>query len=92
MISMSSVASSSITSMASSKVTIPTIRFSVSTTGRARKLYLENILATSSWSSWVVTEMMLEVMISRISVSSLSASSRSFTVTMPSSVRSLSST
>ena len=38
--SISSVASSSMTSMASSKVTMPTRRFSVSTTGRARKLYL----------------------------------------------------
>ena len=48
MISMSSVASSSMTSMASSKVTMPTMRFSVSTTGRARKLYFENMRATSS--------------------------------------------
>ena len=44
------------TSMASSTVTMPTSRFSVSTTGRALKLYLENIWATVSWSSVVVTE------------------------------------
>ena len=46
--SISSVASSCMTSMASSKVTIPTRRFSVSTTGNARKSYFENICATCS--------------------------------------------
>ena len=80
------------TSMASSKVTMPTMRFSLSTTGRARKLYLENIRATSSWSSWVVTEIRLVSMMSLIWVSSSSHSSRSFTVTRPSSVRSVSMT
>ena len=89
MISISSVASSSMTSMASSKVTMPTIRFSPSTTGRARKLYLLNIRATSSWSVWVVTEIRLVIMISEMGVSSSSASSRSFTVTRPIRVRSL---
>ena len=88
MISMSSVASSCMTSMASSKVTMPTMRFSLSTTGRARKLYLENIRATSSWSSWVVTEMRLVSMMSLIFVSSSSVRSKSFTVTRPTRVRS----
>ena len=68
--SMSSVASSSITSMASSTVTMPTSRFSVSTTGRALKLYLENICATVSWSSDVVTEMTFGSMMSSITSSS----------------------
>ena len=54
--SMSSVTSSCMTSMASSTVTMPTRRFSVSTTGMALKLYLENIWATVSWSSVVDTE------------------------------------
>ena len=46
--SISSVASSSMTSHASSNVTMPTSRFSVSTTGSARKSYFENICATTS--------------------------------------------
>ena len=92
MISMSSVAASCMTSMASSKVTIPTIRFSPSTTGRAMKLYLERVAATSSWSVWVVTEIRFVSMMSSILVSSSAASRRSFTVTRPMSVLSFSVT
>ena len=67
--SMSSVASSSITSMASSTVMMPTSRSSPSTTGRAVRSYLEKSWATSSLSSWVGTDTTLVSMISLILVS-----------------------
>ena len=54
--SISSVTSSCRMSMASSTVTMPTRRFSVSTMGRARKSYLFRVWATSSWSSRVLAE------------------------------------
>ena len=81
--SISSVTSSSITSMASSKVMIPTIRPSVSTTGSARKLYFDSICATSSWSVSVLTEITFSSMISLTGVSSSAARSRSLTDTAP---------
>ncbi len=49
----SSVASSSSTSTISSMVTIPTSRFSLSTTGRERRSYFKNRSATASRSSVV---------------------------------------
>ena len=67
--SMSSVVSSSMTSMASSKVTMPTSRSSPSTTGTAGRSYLENTWATSSLSSWVWTETTLVSMMSSMRVS-----------------------
>ena len=81
--SMSSVASSSMTSMASSKVTMPTSRFSVSTTGRARKLYLLNIWATCSLSSSVPTVMTCSCMMDSMVASSSSHRSRSLTLVRP---------
>ena len=54
--SMSSVASSRITSIASSTVTIPTSLFSPSTTGMTVKSYFANISATTAISSSVPTE------------------------------------
>ena len=80
--SISSVASSWITSMASSTVTMPTSRPSASTTGRARKSYLLRALAASSWSVWVLTYFILVSIILRMT-SSFFASSKSFTVTIP---------
>ena len=68
--SKSSVVSSCKTSMASSTVTIPTSRFSWSTTGRALKSYLVNIWATLSWSSKVLAEMTLDSMMSSMTSSS----------------------
>ena len=73
------------TSIASSKVMIPTIKPPVSTTGSARKLYLESICATSSWSVRVLTEMTWLSMICETGVSSFSVKSRSLTETVPSS-------
>ena len=67
--SKSSVVSSSMTSMASSKVTIPTSRLSPSTTGMADRSYLFSSWATSSLSSWVLTERTLVSMMSRMQVS-----------------------
>ena len=67
--SKSSVVSSSITSMASSKVTMPTIRLSPSTTGMADRSYLLSIWATSSLSSWVFTDRTLVSIMSRMRVS-----------------------
>ena len=87
MISMSSVASSSITSMASSKVTIPTIRLSPSTTGIASRLYLLIIRATSSWSVCVVTVIRFDSMMLSMVCRSLGASSRLFTETVPTRIR-----
>ena len=78
----SSVASSSMTSIASSTVTIPTSRFSLSTTGTARKLYLLNTCTTFSWSSRVLTEMTF-VSIRFSIVSSSSAKRRLLIVTIP---------
>ena len=75
-------------SIASSKVTMPTMRPSVSTTGRARKLYFDSILATSSWSVSVLTEITFSSMISLTGVSSSAARSRSLTDTAPRSLRS----
>ena len=81
--SISSVASSCMTSMASSKVTIPTRRLSVSTTGSARKSYFENICATCSWSSNVFTVMTWSVMMDSIVALSSSHRRRSLTDTRP---------
>ena len=81
--SISSVASSSMTSMASSNVTIPTSRSSVSTTGRARKLYLLNIWATCSLSSSVLTVMTCSCMMDSMVASSSSHRSRSLTLVRP---------
>ena len=81
--SISSVVSSCKTSMASSTVTMPTRRFSVSTTGRARKSYLENICATCSWSSNVFTVMTWSVMMDSIVALSSSHRRRSLTETRP---------
>ena len=53
--SKSSVASSSMTSITSSTVMIPTRRSSLSTTGIHKRPYLFIISATASWSSVVVT-------------------------------------
>ena len=68
--SISSVVSSSMTSMASSTVMMPTRRSSLSTTGRAMKLYFEKVCATSSLSSSVETEMTCVSMISSMVSSS----------------------
>ena len=68
--SMSSVVSSCRTSMASSTVTMPTRRPSVSTTGRARKSYLLRAWAVSSWSSRVWTQMKFRSMMSPMMSSS----------------------
>ena len=68
--SMSSVVSSCRTSMASSMVTMPTSRPSVSTTGRARKSYLLRAWAVSSWSSRVWTQMKFRSMMSPMMSSS----------------------
>ena len=77
--------------MASSTVTMPTRRFSWSTTGRATKSYLVNIWATLSWSSRVFTEMtLLSMMVS--STSSSSARMRVRMEIMPMSLRLLSVT
>ena len=84
---MSSVVSSTRTSIASSKVTIPTMRASVSTTGSARKLYFESICATSSWSVRVLTEITFSSMISETGFASSAHSSRSLTDTVPRSLR-----
>ena len=81
--SKSSVVSSSMTSMASSTVTMPTRRFSMSTMGRARKLYLFSACATSSLSSMVRAHTTSGSMISSMMSSSL-ASSRSRTDSTPS--------
>lgn len=84
--SISSVASASMTSMASSTVMMPTRRSSLSTTGRAMKSYFEKVWATSSLSSRVPTEMTCVSMIS----SMISSSSERRIVrreTMPSSLR-----
>ena len=50
-------------------VMMPTKRFSLSTTGMESISYLENIKATSSWSSWVWTQMMWVRMMSPTTVS-----------------------
>ena len=84
MISMSSAASSCITPMASSTVTMPTRRFSVSTTGSARSPYLPIISAAFSLSSCVYTEMTCCIIMSSIFVSIVERSML-FTVTMPTS-------
>ena len=73
--SQSSVTSSCRTSIASSTVTMPTRRFSVSTTGRARKSYLLKARAVDSWSSRVWTEMKLRSMMSPMMSSSSASSS-----------------
>ena len=73
--SMSSVTSSCKTSMASSTVTMPTSRSSLSTTGRARKSYFPRARATASWSSRVWTAMRFRSMMSPMTSSS-SAKSR----------------
>ena len=62
--SKSSVASSSMTSMTSSTVMIPTRRSSLSTTGMERSPYLFIVSATSSWSSVVFALMTCVSMIS----------------------------
>ena len=80
--SKSSVVSSSMTSMASSTVTIPTRRFSMSTMGSARKLYLFRACATSSLSSMVRAHTTSGSMMSSMISSSL-ASSRSRTESTP---------
>ena len=67
--SKSSVVSSSMTSMASSKVMMPTRRFSASTTGRADRSYLFSSWDTSSLSSWVLTDRTLVSMMSPMRVS-----------------------
>ena len=77
--------------MASSTVTMPTSRFSWSTTGMAAQLYLANIWATVSWSTRVFTEMMFSSMISLTTASS-SARRRVRRVIMPMSFRLLSVT
>ena len=84
--SKSSVVSSSMTSIASSTVTIPTSRFSRSTMGMARKSYLLSAWATSSLSSVVLAHTTSGSMISSIRSSS-SASSRSRTDSTPSRCR-----
>ena len=81
--SKSSVVSSSMTSMASSTVTIPTRRFSMSTMGSARKLYLFRACATSSLSSMVRAHTTSGSIMSSMMSSSL-ASSRSRTDSTPS--------
>ena len=72
--------------MASSTVTMPTRRCSLSTTGMARKSYLLRAWATSSLSSMVFTDTTLGSMMSWIRSSS-SASSRSRTDSTPSRCR-----
>ena len=81
--SKSSVASSSMTSMASSMVTMPTRRCSLSTTGIAKKSYLLRSWATSSRSSIVEADTTFVSMMSSIT-SSWSASSRVRMDTSPS--------
>ena len=65
----SSVASSLMTSMTSSTVTIPTILPFSSTTGSAAYPYLVKSRATASWSRSVRTEITLSFMMSEIRVS-----------------------
>ena len=89
--SISSVVSSSMTSMASSTVMMPTRRSSLSTTGRAMKLYFEKVCATSSLSSSVETEMTCVSMISSM-VSSSSERRIVRSETMPCSLRAGSTT
>ena len=78
----SSSLSLSRTSIASSTVTIPTMRISLSTTGIAIKPYLLIMLAASSWSSRVCAMTMFSSIISEMRVSP-SARSKSFAVTIP---------
>ena len=84
--SKSSVASCSITSTASSTVTMPTKRPSASTTGNDRKPYRCSSRTASSWSVPVATEMTPSSITSLTSWLSR-ASSRLRTVTTPSSLR-----
>ena len=73
--SMSSVTSSSMTSMASSTVTIPTSRCSLSTIGSASKSYREISEATVSLSSSVEAQMTFSSMIFSMLSSGLANSS-----------------
>ena len=79
----SSLASSLMTSMASSTVTIPTILFSLSTTGMESKSYFESRFATSSLSVFVCANMKFSSIKSPI-LSSGSCKMISFAETMPS--------
>jgi hypothetical protein len=81
---MSSVVSSSMMSIASSTVMIPTMRFSLSTTGIESKSSFCNSLAASSWSLSVDTLVKLVCIIVSIFVS-MSAKNKSRSVTTPSS-------
>ena len=69
--SASSVASSIITSSTSSCVMMPTSRCCSSTTGRARKSYLANVRAASSWSWSTRTEITSRCMMSATSAAGL---------------------
>ena len=86
-LAISSLASSCRMLMASSMVTMPTSRFSASTTGMARKPYFSNRWETSSWSVVVVTLTTLVSIRSRMgsAVSLASTSARSDTT--PTSLR-----
>ena len=80
----SSVASSTITSIASSNVTIPTMRPSWSITGSASRSYFVNSCATCSWSACVYTEM-ISVSIRSLIGTLSSVVIKSFALTIPTS-------
>ena len=78
--------------MASSMVTMPTRRFSASTTGMARKPYFSNSWETSSWSVVVETLTTLESIRSRMVRWGFFSSTSARSETTPISVRSVSVT